>query len=476
MSTNRSLLISAVLGFCVVCLLSAAAAQAQSTTPEGRPAYQPFRYDEDWSFLAKEARHSDWLDPLKYIPLGREDWYATIGGEIRERFELLDQPGFGTGPEDKNGYFLQRYLLSSDFHLGSRARVFSELQSGLENGRNGGPRPTDLDRLDLHQAFLDWKILSSKHHSLSIRVGRQEVGFGSGRLISPAEGLNTRRTLDGARMTMKIGPVVWNATALRLVKSSPGVFDDVADSAQTITGTGMTAPHPLWKRASVSVYYFGLDRKTSTFQKGVGREVRHTIGSRSFKTNPRWDFNYEGIVQWGSFLNRPIRAWALSEDTGYTLSVDGVRVRTGIRADVASGDRGPKAGALGSFNPLFPAAPVYSGPSGLLGPTNLMDVTPSVRLQLNKASLILESSSFWRESRLDGIYSPSVAAAPLVRRGVANNARYVATAPSATISYQATPHIFVSTMYTHFLAGPFLRNNPPSRDVNYVASWLSYRF
>src|SRR5262249_9651000 len=129
-----------------------------------------------WSSLEDDSQNTAWLDRLKYIPLrGNDNWFFTIGGELREKFELLDKPNFGAGFEDKNGHFLQRYLLSSDFHLGSRVRVFTEVQSGLENGRNGGPRPTDLDRLDLHQAFIDWKILSSRSRSLTIRVGRQEL-------------------------------------------------------------------------------------------------------------------------------------------------------------------------------------------------------------------------------------------------------------------------------------------------------------
>jgi len=451
-------------------------AQEPSKPAATRPGFQPFRYDEDWSFLADTSRASDWLDRLKYMSLGREGWYATIGGEVRERYELLDEPNFGTGPEDKSGYFLQRYLLSSDFHFGSRVRAFAELQTGLENGRNGGPRPTDLDRLDLHQAFLDWKIFASKRNSVSIRFGRQELGFGSGRLISPAEGLNTRRSLDGTRLTIKIGSIVWNATSLRLVKSQPGVFDDVPDHTQTEWGTGMTAPHPAWKKANVSLYYFGLDRKSSIYQKGVGREIRQTIGSRSFKTAARWDFNYEAIVQWGSFAGKPIRAWALSEDTGYTFRQTFLSPRVGVRADIATGDRGTSNRALGSFNPLFPAAPVYSGPSGLLGPTNMIEVTPSMRLQLRKASLTLESSSFWRQSLQDGIYSPLVAAAPPVRRGNTSQARYVTTAPSLTIGYQIDRHVFVSTIYTHFFAGDFLKQSPPGQDVNYMASWITYRF
>ena len=455
----------------MVFLLASACLLAQ----DQRPAYQLFRYDEDWSYLADPSRQrTDWFDALKYIPLSRSGWYATIAGELRERFELLDQPGFGVGPEDTNGYFLQRYLLASDFHLGSKIRFYTEIQSGLEDGRNGGPRPTDLDRLDGHQGFLEWKVFSSDKNSLSIRIGRQELGFGSGRLLSPAEGLNLRRSLDGARITIKTGKLVFNMTALRLVKSSEGVFDDVPDHAQMFWGSGVTAPHPVWKHANMSLYYMALDKKNSVFEKGAGRTIRYTIGSRSWKTTPTWDFNYEAIVQWGSFQGRSIHAWALSEDTGHTFSQSRFHPRVGFRSDIASGDSGPGEKTLGSFDPLFPAAPVYSGPSGLLGPTNLIDVSPSVRLQLRKnLSLTLESSSFWRENLGDGIYSPFVTP---IRRGDASQARYVATAPSATISWQVDRHMFYSVIYTHFLTGRFLEQVVPNRDVNYLAAWVSYRF
>jgi hypothetical protein len=278
----------------------------------------------------------------------------------------------------------------------------------------------------------------------------------------------------GARLTVKTGKLVWNMTALRLVKSNQDAFDDVPDHAQSFWGTGVTAPHPAWTHANMSLYYMGLDPKNSVFERGVGRQIRHTMGSRSWKTTPLWDFNYEAIVQWGSFQGRSIHAWALSEDTGHTFSQSRFRPRVGFRSDIASGDGGPGPKTLGSFDPLFPAAPVYSGPSGLLGATNLIDLSPSVRLQLRKGlSLALESSSFWRENVGDGIYSPFVTP---IRRGDAGQARYVATAPSATISWQASPHIFYSLIYTHFLTGGFLKQAMPNRDVNYVAAWVSYRF
>lgn len=446
------------------------------TTPEAcakdpRPAYQMFRYDEDWSCLADSTR-DDWWDRLKYIPLGRPGWFASLGGEVRERFELLDQPGFGTGPVDDNGYFLHRYLLSSDLHLGARFRVFTELQSGLEQGRNGGPRPTDRDPLDLHQAFLDWKVLRSEARSVTLRFGRQELGFGSGRLIAPAEGLNLRRSMDGVRVTFQSGKWVWNASSLRLVENRAGILDNVPDHNQSLWGAGFTVPSPFWKGANFAVYYLGLDRRNSAFEKGRGRAIRHTAGTHSWKTSRTWDYNYEAVLQWGSFLGGPIRAWALS--AGYSVCSVRFAPRLGFRSDAASGDGGPNRRGLGSFDPLFPAIPVYSGPSGILGPTNLIDATPSLRLELSKRLMLtLESSTFWRESPNDGVYSPFITP---IRTGGPDQPRYVATAPSGTISWQATRHVSAALIYTRFLTGDLFESAPPSRNIHYLATWIAYRF
>ena len=46
-------------------------------------------------------------------------------------------------------------MIHADAHLGDYFRVFTQFKSGLEEGRNGGPRPTDRDDFDLNQAFFD---------------------------------------------------------------------------------------------------------------------------------------------------------------------------------------------------------------------------------------------------------------------------------------------------------------------------------
>jgi hypothetical protein len=455
--------------------LIAAIAIIAAHAQDQRPTYRPFRYDEDWGSLADASKRSDWLDSLKYLGLGRPGWFITLGGEVRERYELLDQPGFGTGPADPTGYLLQRYLLSSDFHLGPHFRCFTELQSGLEEGRTGGPRATDLNRLDVHQAFLDWRISSSEAEGVTIRLGRQEIGFGSGRLIAPAEGLNLRRSLDGARVEVRKGRVVWNTDLLRLVRVNTGFFDNVPDHTQTFWGSGFVMSRPFWKISNIGVYYIGFDNKKSIFAKGAGREIRHTAGAHIWKrAAASWDYDDEGLIQWGSFRGAPIRAWALSADTGYTFDRAPLRPRVGFRSDAASGDQGAGHRALGTFDPLFSAVPVYSGPSALLGAANLIDATPSLRLRLTKdVSLALESSTFWRESLYDSVYT---AFNTPIRRVTPNAGRYVATAPSVTVSWQATRHVFYSVIYTHFLTGSFFRLAPPNRNVTYATAWISYRF
>jgi hypothetical protein len=96
-------------------------------------------------------------DIIKYIPSNdKGDWYLSTGGEVRERYEYFHNSLWGQGPQDSNGYLLQRYMLHADLHLGPYGRLFGQLKSGLENGRTGGPRPADEDKLDVNQSLSGW--------------------------------------------------------------------------------------------------------------------------------------------------------------------------------------------------------------------------------------------------------------------------------------------------------------------------------
>ena len=153
-------------------LLNFARSQAASSCPL-EPKYSNARYDDDFSYLHEPACRKDFWDPLKYIPLNaRGDWYLSLGGEIRERYERFHNPLWGQQPQSPGGFLLQRYLLFGDLHLGENVRIFSELMSDFENDRIGGPRPMiDQDQLDFTQFFVDLKLhLFGSDTSLTLLV------------------------------------------------------------------------------------------------------------------------------------------------------------------------------------------------------------------------------------------------------------------------------------------------------------------
>jgi len=77
--------------------------------PSSPPRYGLLRQEEDYGYLRDRACRQENLDRLKYVSLGsNEDTFLTLGGEIREWYEGFRNATFGSGPQDDNGYLLQR--------------------------------------------------------------------------------------------------------------------------------------------------------------------------------------------------------------------------------------------------------------------------------------------------------------------------------------------------------------------------------
>ncbi|MGH9630018.1 MAG: alginate export family protein [Bryobacteraceae bacterium] len=170
------------------------------------------------------------------------------------------------------------------------------------------------------------------------------------------------------------------------------------------------------------MYHLGLDRKGARFDAGSGREQRHSVGARLWGTTESWDYNYELVLQWGRFGPGNIRAWTIASDNGFRIESVKLRPRLGLKADVASGDHDPSDQMLGTSNALFPNG-AYFSEADLLGPYNLMDLHPSVELNLTQnLKLTTDADFFWRQSIHDGIYG---APGNLMESGGGTAARYI---------------------------------------------------
>ena len=437
------------------------------------PPYRLERAGEDYRYLRDPALHTDFWDPIKYMPLNADgSRYLSLGGELRERYEYFNRPDWGKSPQDQ-GYLLQRYFLHGDLHMGGHVRLFTQLQSSLEEGRRGGPRPTDEDELDLHQAFLDLRLDLTGDSSLTLRSGRQEFAYGSQRLISVREGPNVRQSFDGFRAIYRDGDVQIDGFAAKPAQTNRHVFDDGPDNTRALWGIYAVLPFPLLPKGNIDLYYLGLFRRTAKFDQGSARETRHSVGTRLWRTELPLDYNFEALYQWGSFGDGDIRAWTVASDSGYTFTTLPLRPRPGLRADIASGDEDPANRDLQTFNPLFPKG-AYFSEAGLIGPANFIDLNPCLDLHFtDRHMLILDWDFFWRESTHDGLYNNAVA---LVRSGRTSDARYIGSMPQAQFFWDIDRHLTFVAIYGHFFAGRFLKETGPGEDLDYVTTWLTYKF
>ncbi len=470
---------------CVVLLLTlffhalCVCGQTASTpdSPNSDRSIHLLREDEDWSFLADPELRQDFWDPLKYIRLrdGHNDWYLTISGEAREVWEQIGNDYWGQAPF-WNSYLNERYMLGFDIHYGKHVRTFVDLKSDINSFRGGGPRPIDEKKLDFQAAFLQVGTGEGSNF-IELRVGRQELEYGSGRLIDIREGPNVRLSFDGFMVKSKLGQWLIDGFAMRPDLDKPGFFDNAPN--HQVSFWGVYATHFLSnKKTSLELYYLGLDRKEATFERGTAHEVRHTLGGRISRPiateRPGWDFDDEALWQFGTFGSANIEAWTVATETGYRIPTIPLKPRFSAKADISSGDN-PNSKTLGTFNPLFPKGDYFgvlatTGP----GPINFIDVHPHVETTLpNNVSVSFDWIVQWRENLNDAVYNvPGF----LIRAADGSRARFVGHRPGTQIRWQVNRHLWFQADYGIFYAGRFLKETQPGRNLNYWALWASYKF
>jgi hypothetical protein len=439
------------------------------------PKITNFRYDEDYSYLRDSSdRSGAWWETLKYIPLTESrEVYLTLGNEARFRYELLRNDNFGDGPQDEDGYLWWRMLPLADLHAGENFRVFSQFINAFATDREPSPREIDENRLDLLQGFADVRFsLHDLDQHITLRGGRQMLGYGSERLISNRYGPNVLQTFDGLKAFAELGS--WRADAfwVRPVENELGVFDDRSDPDQALWSLYLTR-HFNTRESGVDAYYIGYEEENAAFNQGTANERRHTLGARIFGKLSGWDWNTEAFYQFGSFGEGNIRAWSVGSDTGYTFSEVRGRPRLSLKANIISGDDDPTDGDLQTFNALFPKGK-YFGEIGLLGPYNLINLHPSLELNLSERwSASLAAVLYWRENTSDGIYDNS---GNLVRSDTGSRARFIGTQSELLLNYHPSRNLELEFAVSRFDPGRFIEETGSSKAAWFASAEIRFVF
>lgn len=463
---------AALLGMALAAVpqVTAQSAPAGAQTPHEASAATPgltnLRFTEGYSYLRGPANRSGaWWEPFKYIPLnGTGDVYLTLGAELRFREEAYWNFNWGEVPVDNYQWY--RILPYADLHLGPYVRLFGQMIGAWTTGKETGISGVDETGFELLQGFGELKRPLSGDATLTLRVGRQLLSYGSERLISLRYGPNVLRSFDAGLASIEAGSWRVDTFYARPVRNRVGRFNDRFDENRSVWSLYATRTlDEISPSSGLDLYYIGYRNTDAEFNQGSGDEVRHTLGSRFFGKAQDWDWNFEGMFQFGSFDGGNIRAWSIASDTGYTITDLTLSPRVGLRANIISGDHNPNSPDLQTFNPLFPRGK-YFGEIGLIGPSNLINLHPNLTLHLNDQWTLSGGAVFyWRESLGDGIYDTG---GNIVRPSGGSRARYIGTQADLVLGWEPVRWFSAELAYSVFAPGGFIEDTGPSKIAHFV--------
>lgn len=434
--------------------------------PQGVP--QAMRWTENWS--KPPAPDAPFLEKFRHIPFGRDDFYLSLGGELRLYYTDWHHSVLGRTAGDSNDPLQSRARLLADLHLGPNVRAYVELGDNREYGEKFATAPNE-DKVDIYQAFVDVTLPLGNAGKLTLRPGRFEMPLGNGKLVGVREGLNMRFTYQGVRGTYILpGKVSIDAFALRPVNIKPGTFDDGPNHTATFNGVYVSVPHGLLGMGT-DAYWYEVNRDRGTVREGTGRDERNNWGARLWKRNARWDVDLEGNYQSGSLANLDIRAWAVLFEGGYTFADTPMKPRLGLRANAFSGDGNLKDGKAGTFIAASPRLPLISE-AAFFNLSNLVDVYPSVTVKPRKDITLMAGPDFlWRQRRTDGVYTGPTGASFAPYGGT----NYIGTDLNLEASWQATKRVQFRLFETYFKRGNAF-GRVGGTNGNYFGIFSDFRF
>lgn len=424
--------------------------------------FNMFRWNENYEAL-KNVEEKSIYEKIKYVELD-DSIYISLGGSIRERLNIYENDRFNLLGEPTGNLLLHRSLFHADLHISDKFRAFVEIGAHLTDGKNLVKGPFDEDKADITQAFFDFKL-----DILQLRVGRQELGLGSARLVGVRDGPNVRRSFDGVRLDTSWDNLKFRFFALNEVGIKEEFFDNFRNSGEFLWGGYVTKEASL---TNIEFYYIGLDRDQASFINVNENETRHSIGTRIFGNRNSWDWNLEFIYQFGEFGDSKISAWTAASVTGFTFQNALWSPRIAISTNIASGDNNPTDGTLKTFNPLYPNLS-YFEEAAILSPQNFFNIEPRVIINPNeKLSINFDWNFFWRLNDNDGVYTRGLFALP----GTADaNGTFVAHVPSVAVNYQFNKYVSLGLSYSYFFAQEVIIN-AGGEDINFTKVEITWKF
>lgn len=389
----------------------------------------------------------------------------------RLRMEGTHGIGFKPGDANQDDYLLHRFRFGTLLRPTSWLRVYGEIQDARQVWKKPPVGPPNQNTWDLRQAYVE--IGGREDQPFDIKIGRQVVNFGAGRVIGNSD-WRGGRTWDAALVALRAGRFritpfsmsVVNLTAAGLSHHQDGnVLHGIYGGIDNLIPNSVIEPYVIW-------------RLGAGFKTEAGNNARideKTIGARwAGMVSTRIDYAVEALGQYGNISTDKIGAWATYLTAGYTVTSVKPRPRFFVEYYFNSGDSTPKDGRRGTFDQLYPTAHDRNGVADQIGWQNLKAIRTGSRLHAAKRWALAGIYSNWYlASSKDALYNQSagvlVAADPTGKSG-----SHIGQEIDGETSYRINREIEVGAGVGHIFPGDFLKARTPGKAYTYPYVVLNF--
>jgi hypothetical protein len=424
-------------------------------------------FDWDFRYLDKpDNTNHDWSDCLKRIHPCDDVLFST-GGELRYRFN--NEVDSRLTNRD-NVYDLTRVRVYGDLWYKDEYRVFVEFIDARSFNQDLPPLLIDDTGADLLNAFVEVKAGELAGQPVYIRAGRQELLYGSQRLISTLDWGNTRRTFEGAKAYWHSEKVDVDLFWTRPVVPDPDRFDS-SDANRNFAGLWATLKPK--EGTTVDAYLLNLSRSLPANRGDV-----FTLGGRSAgdKCDGRLLYDFELAYQFGDRGGKTVKAFAGTGGLGYRMKDVPFNPQFWIYYDHASGNRNPDNVPVdNTFDPLFPFGHYYLGYVDVVGRQNIHDLNVQAAFWPTAWIVsLIQIHSFRLDSATDALYSDSGAMLRRDRTGRAGTD--VGTEIDFYTNFHLSNHQDILFGYSKLYAGDFIKATGPNVSPEFFYAQYTIRY
>lgn len=396
--------------------------------------------------------------------------WLRVRGEFRDRVEGFIGTGFVEGRDDN--YALSRFRFNATVAPSKTLLFQVQAQDARVAEKEVGPTGVPFSGpFDLREGFAEIGTAQSR---VVARIGRQELAYGEQRLVGHVSWLNTARTFDGARLTVRGAPFKVEVFTASVVRILPDEFDK-SGNGNSFSGAYATSTKLIPKSSVEPYFFYRTDRNLRSETGALSAMRQSTLGVRWAGTLPRrFDYSHEVAMQRGSVGTDSIGAWAGHFQLRESLPGPQAVKLTG-EFNLATGDRNATDGWRGTFDQLYPTAHDKYGLTDQVGWKNIRHVRAGVDFVPGKKFLVTTNyHTWWLMDTHDALYnSPGV---PIARVPGGAASAFVGQEIDVQISRPVMPQLQVIGGIGHIFPGAFLKEATPGASYTYPYIMATYVF